>query len=393
MPTLKTNLATAVSLICTATTFAGDLNAPSAPTDPGSAMYQLEDVYNRLNDGSTGRKRSGSFVEPDSAPGSTGHTLDDVMSKVPVADNVNGVQPAGALAGETYWSLRTDGGWGLQTGSMPNIGDQDFTPTTTPQTISAGYHDGNGTVAGDANLVEGNIVSGTTIFGVAGTANPYPSPVPRTGQTTCYSATGSVETSCVTLGQDADVLAGEVWPNPRFHKNASGVNDDGRGGGVAGDGICNGTETCNGTVTDNLTGLVWLENASCSIFFAGDVTGSNPRPWGDALTAANGLATGSCGLTDGSLAGDWHLPNRNELNSLLDSEYYGPALSNAAGTAQHGAVSANDAFSGVVSGGYWSSTTVAGNTAYAWIVSLGYGVVGGGTKASSGYVWPVRAGQ
>ncbi len=39
MPTLKTNLATAVSLICTATAFAGNLNAPSTPSDPGSAMY------------------------------------------------------------------------------------------------------------------------------------------------------------------------------------------------------------------------------------------------------------------------------------------------------------------------------------------------------------------
>jgi hypothetical protein len=170
MPTLKTNLATAVSLICTATAFAGDLNAPSAPTDPGSAMYQLEDVYNRLNDGSTGSKRSGSFVEPDSAPGSTGHTLDDVMSKAPVADNVNGVQPAGALAGETYWSLRTDGAWGLQTGSMPNNGTTNYTPGTSDQSISEGYHSGSGVVIGDADLTTPNIAEGVNLFNVVGTA-------------------------------------------------------------------------------------------------------------------------------------------------------------------------------------------------------------------------------
>ncbi len=123
MPTLKTNLATAVSLICSATAFAGDLNAPSAPTDSGSAMYQLEDIYNRLDAGTPGSKRSGSFREPAAGPASTGHTLDEVMSKAPVADDANGVSPSGVLAGETYWSLRTGtGNWGVKSGVMPNNG-------------------------------------------------------------------------------------------------------------------------------------------------------------------------------------------------------------------------------------------------------------------------------
>jgi hypothetical protein len=28
---------------------AGDLDSPAAPTDAGSAMYTIEDIYNRLN--------------------------------------------------------------------------------------------------------------------------------------------------------------------------------------------------------------------------------------------------------------------------------------------------------------------------------------------------------
>ena len=37
-----------------------------------------------------------------------------------------------------------------------------------------------------------------------------------------------------------------------------------------------------------------------------------------ALSYANNVANGVCGLSDGSRAGDWRLPNRNELTSLLD---------------------------------------------------------------------------
>ncbi len=51
---------------------------------------------------------------------------------------------ANVLTGTTFSNSSVVG----VAGEMPDIGDQDFSPTTTPQTISAGYHDGNGTVAG-----------------------------------------------------------------------------------------------------------------------------------------------------------------------------------------------------------------------------------------------------
>ena len=63
----------------------------------------------------------------------------------------------------------------------------------------------------------------------------------------------------------------------------------------------------DGTVKDNLTNLIWLKNANC---FGG-------QTWANALTAANNLHdTGTpstmddCGLSDGSLAGDWRSPKR-----------------------------------------------------------------------------------
>jgi len=148
-----------------------------------------------------------------------------------------------------------------------------------------------------------------------------------------------------------------TWLNPRFANNG------------------------NGTVMDNLTGLIWLKNANC---FGG-------RSWVDALSDCNSLANGSCGLTDGSTAGDWRMPHVKELHSLLDFEFYSPILSNDARTEKWG--TGTSSFTGVQSDYYWSSTTYAVNTSIAWVVFLSSGGVRNGTKTNLYYVWPVRGGQ
>lgn len=57
------------------------------------------------------------------------------------------------------------------TASVTTKGAATYTPGTSNQTIASGtYLTGAQTISGDANLLAGNIVSGKTIFGVAGTA-------------------------------------------------------------------------------------------------------------------------------------------------------------------------------------------------------------------------------
>jgi hypothetical protein len=164
----------------------------------------------------------------------------------------------------------------------------------------------------------------------------YPANIWKTGQTA----------SAFRTGDDGDLERGVAWPNPRF-------SDQG-----------------DGTIRDNLTGLIWLKEADCF----------GTMPWDMALSFANGLATGQCGLSDGSHAGDWRLPNREELESLIDFSRSDPALPTG------------HPFANVRSYGYWSSTTSAvPSTNCAWFVTMWIGYLTYADKANSDYyVWPVR---
>jgi hypothetical protein len=101
---------------------AGDLD-PSVsygpPSDAASAMYTLEDIYNRLNAGTEGTKRSGGFADPTSV-GSTMYTLDQIMGVAPpfaaVASDTARADVDEVCNGLWYWGLHTSS-WGMQTGT------------------------------------------------------------------------------------------------------------------------------------------------------------------------------------------------------------------------------------------------------------------------------------
>jgi len=58
--------------------YAGSLDAPAAPTAAGGQMYTLEQIYNRINDGTAATKMT-TFGESSSGPSAgTGRTLDEI---------------------------------------------------------------------------------------------------------------------------------------------------------------------------------------------------------------------------------------------------------------------------------------------------------------------------
>ncbi len=118
---------------------------------------------------------------------------------------------------------------------------------------------------------------------------------------------------------------------------------------------------------DNATGLMWASNGSGAGCYSGGT-----RTWVQAVDWAEGL----------TFAGysDWRLPNRRELESIVDSGRYDPAI--------------NPAYFPNTRGGYcWSGSTYAGDAALAWLVNFFYGYVFGGSKADAYYVRAVRGGE
>ena len=140
------------------------------------------------------------------------------------------------------------------------------------------------------------------------------------------------------------------------------------------------TDMGNGTIRDNDTGLIWLKNVNCFSI----------KNWDDAMDEAALLADGQCGLEDGSAAGDWGLPTKAEWEAFMSEVYDSPALVNTIGDAQW---SAGDAFTGVRSSFYWSSTEYAGNTISAWTANMINGNIFISNKVDSRWVWPVRSGN
>ncbi|MBC8029074.1 MAG: DUF1566 domain-containing protein [Pyrinomonadaceae bacterium] len=170
--------------------------------------------------------------------------------------------------------------------------------------------------------------------------------VSKTGQQKCWDTSGA-PVECVWTGQDGEIRAGASWPTQRF------------------------TDNGNGTVKDNLTGLLWLKEAD----WFGEVT------WDQALTYARNLAAGSAGLSDGSKAGDWRLPNIKELFSLIDYGSGDPIIPH------------DHPFTNVRSAIYWTGTTLAAAPTLAWMMTLGIGPTVFDLKLNANRMWPVREGE
>jgi hypothetical protein len=166
---------------------------------------------------------------------------------------------------------------------MEYVGAQNVTPDTSNVTISQGYHDGTGAVAGDADLISGNIRAGVNLFGVYGNSNVV------------NTSSGDAAAANISLGKKAWIEGSEVTGTLAGGTNCTGTFSPlGR--------WCNNG---NGTVTDTTSGLIWY------------IRGNNF--WGTYASATAYISnhqSGLDGLSDGSSGFDWRLPTMKEMLEL-----------------------------------------------------------------------------
>ncbi len=140
----------------------------------------------------------------------------------------------------------------------------------------------------------------------------------------------------------------------------------------------------DGTVKDCRTDLIWLKNANC---YGGLL-------WATAMSTVDGLNHGECGLTDGSVAGDWHLGTKEELQGIGTD----PPATWPNGDVRgygHTWIRPGSPFLNVVSSFYWTSTPLESDNDAAWVVYSVTGLTNYELKDDIllMLVWPVRSGN
>lgn len=202
------------------------------------------------------------------------------------------------------------------------------------------------------NLILMALVFGATAV-VAG-------PVPDTGQTKCYNATGEIP--CPQPGEPFYGQDGNYTINPPSYTKLDA------NGNALPDSAASWT-----MVRDNVTGLIWeiKTNESWPAIHSKDMTYN----WNDAQSVF--IAS----LNQAQFGGfsDWRLPNVKELSSIVNRGKSDPLID-------------VNYFPNTKSGAYWTETERAGEyggTSAAWIVHFNYGFVD--PNGGKDFLYSVRA--
>ena len=215
--------------------------------------------------------------------------------------------------------------------------------------------------------------------------NVWAAPVPDTGQTKCYDADGK-EIICPSPGQPFYGQDANYTINPisytKLDATGSALPD---------------SATSWVMVKDNVTGLIWemKTNKDGVQNYTDPHDADNRYTWYDSNPATNGGDPGYPGdgtdtedfikaLNDAKYGGfsDWRLPTIKELAYIVDYsiKYPGPTINASY-------------FPNTAASWYWSSTTYADYTSYAWSVGFDDGDGGSSNKHYDYYVRAVRGGQ
>ena len=186
---------------------------------------------------------------------------------------------------------------------------------------------------------------------------------PATGQTTSYPPT--LKTTDAPVRDDGVVQAGGAL---RYQNNG------------------------DGTITDLNTGLIWEQKIrdirslhDVTLTFAWDSVAATIWDWLEQVNTEGG--TGLAGHND------WRIPNKKELESIVDAGTFNPAVdvafNNNPGMLATCSV-AECSLTGV--GNYWTSTTLELNPAFGWGVGFNAGGVFTDSKSDILFVRAVRGG-
>src|SRR5437867_9435234 len=172
---------------------------------------------------------------------------------------------------------------------------------------------------------------------------------PATGQTTSYPPT--LKTTDAPVRDDGVVQAGGAL---RYQNNG------------------------DGTITDLNTGLMWEQkirdivtakgNHDVTLTFPWDSAAPTIWDWLEQVNTEGGTGLGGFN--------DWRIPNKKELESIVDAGTFNPAV-DVAFNHNPGMLAtcsvAECSLTGV--GDYWTSTTFAFDPAFAWVVTFFHGGV------------------
>ena len=267
-------------------------------------------------------------------------------------------------------------------------------------TVNAGFYEETTLSGVDSDLATGNIRQGVDIFGIPGDPNVADTITGDAAAGDILSTkvawvngsevTGTIETRSWTSSTtayeagyyeqtdlsavDSDLAAGNIKKDVAilgidgtlYVGNLLKTGDAEDGGW--GEAFSYQTDDYGGGIVtiDNVTGLVWASY--------GDQTGcnfGNQTDWPSAIDWADALSFAEYS--------DWRMPNRTEINSIVNCGNYDPAINSMY-------------FPNTQSDEYWSSTTFKADTDNAWFVNFTDGNVSNAVKTDSYYVRPVRGG-